>query len=215
MASSPISQNAPSTPNPPPLPFSSSKWLPSLLFLLPLISLLSACSTPRPLPKYQPPIPRTQFQSVRTTAYTHTESDHTAYSNHNALGGTLRSGPIHSAAADWSRWPAGTVFRIVETSEVFQVDDYGWALAGTNTIDLYRPSKDAMNAWGVRRVTIENLHWGDPSHSLRILRPRSKYRHIRRMIDQLKARIPHWNHSVKTTPLLPNPSPIPQKKFSP
>ena len=219
MAFLPITQNASPIPNPSPLSFSSSKWLPSLFLLLPLIVLLSACSTPRPLPKYQPPIARTQFQSVRTTAYTHTESDHTAYSNHNALGGTLLSGPIHSAAADWSRWPAGTVFRIVETGEVFQVDDYGWALAGTNTIDLYRPTKDAMNAWGVRRVTIENLHWGDPSRSLCILHPRAKYRHIRRMVDQLNSRIPRWNHAVETASptaiSVTNPSPIPQKNPPP
>src|SRR4029453_18563231 len=33
----------------------------------------------------------TDFQHVRTTAYTHTESDHRAYSNHNALGGELHA----------------------------------------------------------------------------------------------------------------------------
>jgi len=129
---------------------------------------------------------------VRTTAYTHTEADHLAYGNHNALGGRLHaatgairraeytpraipvngddvadyrrvsySGPalekfslretkttklvktkhgtkkvvvthkpqIGSAAADWSRWPAGTVFRLISTGQVYRVDDYGWALA--------------------------------------------------------------------------------------
>jgi 3D (Asp-Asp-Asp) domain-containing protein len=159
---------------------------------------LAACSAPRPLPKYQTPIARTRIQSVRTTAYTHTEDDHTQYSNRNALGTCLKCGPINSAAADWSRWPAGTIFRIQETGEIYQVDDYGWALAGTNTIDLYKPSRSAMNAWGVRRVTIENLQWGDPHRSLAILRQRSKYRHIRRMVDQMEGRMAELERPVET-----------------
>jgi 3D (Asp-Asp-Asp) domain-containing protein len=146
----------------------------------------------RPLPKYEQPLARAAVMKVRTTAYTHTEADHTQYSNRNALGGTLRCGPIHSAAADWSRWPAGSIFRIRETGEIFEVDDYGWALSGTNTIDLYKRSRASMNTWGVRRVTIENLRWGDPKRSLSVLRPRSKYPHIKRMVDQLEDRMPQW-----------------------
>ena len=90
-----------------------------------------------------------------------------------------------SAAADWSRWPAGTIFRIISTRQVYRVDDYGWALAGRNTIDLYLPSRRAMNAWGLRREAIEILQWGDPQESLRILRPRGKFRHVQRMILEL------------------------------
>ncbi len=168
------------------------------IFLAALALVTAACSAPRPLPKYQTPIARTRIQSVRTTAYTHTEDDHVQYSNRNALGGCLKCGQINSAAADWSRWPAGTIFRVQETGEVFQVDDYGWALAGTNTIDLYKPSRAAMNAWGVRRVTIENLQWGDPHRSLAILRQRSGYRHIRRMIDEMDGRIAELERPVET-----------------
>lgn len=91
-----------------------------------------------------------------------------------------------SAAADWSRWPAGTVFRIRSTGQVYRVDDYGWALAGRNTLDLYLPTRRAMNAWGLRREEIEVLEWGDARESLRILRPRGKYRHVRRMILELE-----------------------------
>ena len=169
------------------------------ILLATFAALIAACSAPRPLPKYQKPIARTQFQTVRTTAYTHTEDDHVQYSNHNALGGCLQCGPINSAAADWSRWPAGTVFRIRETGELFRVDDYGWALAGTNTIDLYKPSRAAMNAWGVKHVTIENLQWGDPQRSLAILRPRSKYRHIRRMVDEMEGRMAELEQPVPTS----------------
>jgi len=174
------------------------------VLLLAMCLLIVGCST-RPLPKYQPPIARTQFQRVRTTAYTDTESDHVQYSNHNALGGTLQSGAIHSAAADWSRWPAGTIFRIRETGELYRVDDYGWALSGTNTIDLYKPSRSAMNAWGVRGVTIENLQWGDPRQSLSVLRPRSHYRHVQRMIQELEDRMVELTQPVPTmgTPAAP------------
>jgi 3D (Asp-Asp-Asp) domain-containing protein len=133
---------------------------------------------------------------VRTTAYTHTEADHLQHGRSTALGGTLQSSNVRSAAADWSRWPAGTVFRIVETGELYRVDDYGWALAGTNTIDLYKPSRSAMNAWGVRGVTIENLVWGDVDRSLAVLKTRSKYRHVRRMIDQIQDRYAELHRPV-------------------
>jgi 3D (Asp-Asp-Asp) domain-containing protein len=159
--------------------------------------LLGACAS-RPLPKYETPIARTQIQHVRTTAYTHSESDHLKHGRRTALGTQLRTGSINSAAADWSRWPAGTVFRIQETGQLFEVDDYGWALSGTNTIDLYKPSRRAMNQWGVRRVTIENLRWGDVDRSLAILRGRSKYKHIRRMISQIESRYAELKRPVQT-----------------
>ncbi|MEP6670784.1 MAG: hypothetical protein ABJF10_16620 [Chthoniobacter sp.] len=179
---------------------------PLLTRVLPLAMCLFivGCST-RPLPKYQRPIARTQLQRVRTTAYTDTESDHVQYSNHNALGGTLQCGAIHSAAADWSRWPAGTIFRIRETGELYRVDDYGWALSGTNTIDLYKPSRSAMNAWGVRGVTIENLQWGDPRQSLSVLRPRSHFRHVQRMIQELEDRMEELVQPVPAMGSSPGP----------
>ena len=45
-----------------------------------------------------------------------------------------------------------------------------------------------MNSWGVRRVNIQVLNWGDPDRSLSILRPRSKHKHVRKMIAQLEDR---------------------------
>ena len=93
-----------------------------------------------------------------------------------------------SAAADWSRWPAGTVFRLLSTGQLYRVDDYGWALSGRNTIDLYMPTRQMMNAWEVRRENIQILQWGDRDESLRILRPRDKYRHIKRMVLELEGK---------------------------
>lgn len=198
--------------------------------LVPVVfALLAGCATSsRPLPIYELPLPRADTQNVRTTAYTHTESDHLAYGARNALGGTLRAAEVPrvaaalpvaaaatveggfqrpstrpedaaaaidavppvvygSAAADWSRWPVGTEFRVLSTGELFRVDDYGWALAGRNTIDLYKPTRAAMNAWAVRHEPLQILRWGDPGESLRRLRPRQDgHRHIRRMVLELE-----------------------------
>jgi len=221
------------------------------------IVFLSACgTTERPLPAYERPLSKTDFQNVRTTAYTHTESDHREYSNHNALGGELHAAgaPIHraeavthatlayevpraipvnetashspqlqpfsmeetrtvtrtskraaktprsvkravavsrppqigSAAADWSRWPAGTVFRLLSTGQSYRVEDYGWALSGRNTIDLYMANQHEMNSWGARQEAIEILQWGDPQDSLQFLQRHQDYRHIKRMVLELE-----------------------------
>ncbi len=183
---------------------------------LPLVGCLFivGCSSSRPLPKYEKPLARAAVMNVRTTAYTHSEADHIKYGRKTALGTTLQNGPMHSAAADWSRWPAGSIFRVRETGELFQVDDYGWALAGTNTIDLYKSSRGGMNRWGVRRVTIENLRWGDPQRSLAILRGRSKFKHTKLMADQLEKRMSGWmsddsSSQLASTEPAPTPAPTP------
>jgi 3D (Asp-Asp-Asp) domain-containing protein len=229
-----------------------------LLAVFIALILLTACGTTHhhALPAYEPPLSKTKFQQVRTTAYTHTEADHRQYSNRNALGGELRAaGPaihraevvaratlayeapraipvdesgsyspplqrfskeerrtvtrtakrpakptrnvkravavskppqIGSAAADWSRWPAGTVFRLLSTGQNYRVEDYGWALSGRNTIDLYMANQREMNTWGARPETIEVLKWGDPQESLQFLRRHQDYRHIKRMVLELE-----------------------------
>jgi len=227
--------------------------------------LLSACGTTgvRALPAYEPPLVKSSFQTVRTTAYTHTESDHLQFTDHNALGGQLQAAgpPIHraentrlleidgdyrvvsytpapqqfsmnddepkptvhkatratttttttttrtvkvvrgqrvvvnskaqppkigSAAADWSRWPVGTTFRLLSTGQIYRVDDYGWALAGRNTIDLYMATQAEMNAWGAREEPIQILKWGDSEESLRFLKRHQDYKHIHRMVLELQ-----------------------------
>jgi len=236
----------------------SSQTLPLSLAVIGAL-FLSACGTSRrALPQYEPPLAKTGFQNVRTTAYTDTESDHREYSNHNALGGELHAAgpPIHraeavpraipvyevpravpvdetaepevrrasysprlqpfsmserrttttirtragrsrsappipvvgSAAADWSRWPAGTTFRLLSTGQMYRVDDYGWALSGRNTIDLYMATQREMNSWGAREETIQVLQWGDPAESLRFLAPHQDYKHIKRMVLELEGR---------------------------
>jgi len=95
---------------------------------------------------------------------------------------------IGSAAADWSRWPAGTVFRLLSTGQNYRVEDYGWALSGRNTIDLYMANQREMNSWGARQETIQVLKWGDPQESLQFLRSHQNYRHIKRMVLELEGR---------------------------
>jgi hypothetical protein len=192
---------------------------------------LGACGTSRHLPAYERPLARTDFQQVRTTAYTHTESDHKQYGNRTALGGILHAAPppavpraipvaqtidrassdgyqpiayvsrlqpfvsdnfsnqiLGSAAADWARWPAGTIFRVLSTGQLYRVEDYGWALSGRNTIDLYMATPREMNHWGVRQEVIQVVQWGDEQESLRRLASHTKYRHIKRMVLELEGK---------------------------
>ena len=45
-----------------------------------------------------------------------------------------------------------------------------------------------MNSWGAREEPIQVLQWGDAQESLRLLRPREDYKHIRRMVLELEGR---------------------------
>ncbi len=145
---------------------------------------------------------RNSQMRVRTTAYTHSESDHIVYGVKNALGTNLKFGNVRSAAADWSRFPVGTKFRITgQPDVVYEVDDYGSALVGTGTIDLYKPSTSMMNKWGVRHVDIEVIQWGSYQKSMDLMRDRTKWKHVRAMMEGIEARLrtakePEGAHAV-------------------
>ena len=126
---------------------------------------------------------------VKTTAYCHTERAHRRYGKKNAIDGRLAAAEFHSAAADWSRFPMGTKFRIVGSDRLYVVDDYGSVLVGTNTIDLYMPSRREMVSWGSRKVTIELLEVGSYQQSLKILKPRCRITYVRRMVRDLQTEI--------------------------
>src|SRR4029434_410637 len=59
------------------------------------ILLFSGCGTTgvstRALPAYALPLAKNASQNARTTAYTHTTSDHTQFGARNALGGQLQA----------------------------------------------------------------------------------------------------------------------------
>jgi 3D (Asp-Asp-Asp) domain-containing protein len=158
-------------------------------------------------------------RTVRTTAYTHSESDHLKYGRKTAIGTQLkRSTSYTSAAADWSRFPVGTTFRMKGSKTNYVIDDYGSALVGTDTVDIYHTSKSAMNHWGVRHVDIEITKWGDYEKSRQILSQRTKYKHCR----QMYAAIPKnsneskrgwfWNRKPKDNAPAPDPAPTPRPK---
>ena len=129
-----------------------------------------------------------QVLRVRTTAYCSDEHDHFTFGTMSALGTPLQSsGRVRSAAADWSEFPAGTTFRLVGHPEHFRIDDYGSALVGTRTIDLFFPNAIAMDEWGARKVEIEVLRWGSRQRSLEILKPRAGHDHIDNMIRRLES----------------------------
>ncbi len=105
---------------------------------------------------------------------------------HNALDCRLCGQQVMSAASDWSRFPLGTRFRIADTNEEYIIDDYGTALLGTDTIDLYKPSRLDMRRWGVRHVDIDILQWGSEEQSLKVLAPRVKHSCVRQMVASLR-----------------------------
>lgn len=119
---------------------------------------------------------------VRTTAYSHKENEIGAYGRKNAAGTILKYGKVRSAAADWSVYPLGTKFRIKGQPDIlYEIDDYGSALVGTNTVDIFKPSLRSMNYWGTRTAEITIVQWGSYERSERLLKGRRGYSHCSRM----------------------------------
>jgi 3D (Asp-Asp-Asp) domain-containing protein len=157
-----------------------------------LVAGLGASCTTQPDGRTAAGISKWRVSNVRTTAYTHSEEG----GRRNAIGSRLSGSKVISAASDWSRFPLGTKFRIVDTNEVFQIDDYGSALIGTNTIDLYKISRLEMRRWGMRHVDIDILEWGSNERSLAVLAPRSRISHVRRMVVALREKKPSLQPSI-------------------
>ena len=135
----------------------------------------------------------TRHRVVRTTAYSHMEMEKGAPWKKNAVGTYLKYGQVRSAAADWSRYPVGTKIKIKGLPYTYIIDDYGSALVGTNTIDIYNPTIRSMNRWGTRRAEITVIQWGSLERTVNILRARRGYKHCRRMYYAAKARLDAGN----------------------
>ncbi len=180
------------------LPSSADQYITSSGFVAPAAPSPSASPNPK-LPnlgrdKHGMPFyhPSQLNRVVRTTAYTHSESDHLAYGPRNAIGSRLKyTEHERSAAADWSVYPLGTRFKIKGEPYVYVVDDYGSALVGTGTIDIYQPSKALMRKWGLRVVEIQIIQWGSSRLSMEKLAGRTGYRHCARMQANLKEQQRH------------------------
>ena len=126
-------------------------------------------------------------KTIKTTAYTHNEKDHTKYKKKNAIGTTLKAGK--SAASDWAIFPVGTVIKI--DNKVYEIDDYGSALInpkeGFPVIDIYQPSIKAMNVYGAKyHNNIEIIKWGSWEESANILKDRLQYRQCKLMYDGIQ-----------------------------
>jgi 3D (Asp-Asp-Asp) domain-containing protein len=146
--------------------------------------LISGCvSAGKPSSKAKP-----KTVPVTATAYSSGAKCNGVWAQRNAIGGRLQSGQVNSAAADWSRFPLGTKFRVAETGKVYVVDDYGSAMVGKDKVDLFHTSYRDVYRWGVRQVNLEIIEWGCPEKSLAILKPRARAPHVRRMVEALQVR---------------------------
>jgi 3D (Asp-Asp-Asp) domain-containing protein len=166
----------------------------SLLLLLIAPLFITGCATnPSARSGARPP---GSIMHVRTTAYTSAEPG----GSHSACGTRLCcKGRVLSAASDWSWLPVGTRFQILQTGEIREICDYGSALVGRETIDLYKANRKAMRAWGMRYVDIKILQWGSSRRSLEILSPRTRNPHVQRMVSALQKQsegIPHKFHKL-------------------
>lgn len=135
-------------------------------------------------------IDNAKYYVVRTTAYSHLEADSLQYGLASAEGGNLKYGNFRSAAADWSVFPLGTVFQIEGLPYTYRIDDYGSALVGTKTIDLYKPTMAGITNWGARNVRIKVLKWGSYAQSYHILKDRTKHDHVRQMVQSIRKKSP-------------------------
>ncbi|MDB6075840.1 MAG: 3d domain, partial [Verrucomicrobiaceae bacterium] len=94
----------------------------------------------------------------------------------------------------------GTRFRVKgQPSVVYVVDDYGSALVGSNTIDLYCPTERQMDNWGVRTLNIEVLQWGSFTQSMDMIRDRVAFPHVRQMMRSIQQRLTAQTSSFNST----------------
>jgi hypothetical protein len=137
---------------------------------------------------YEDPLPRTQYQKVNVATYYGAESL-PGQPPATARGTRYQKGSISSAAADWSRWPAGTLFRLLATGELYEVDDFTEDVVGKNQILLFKPPLARIPADATHFVTIEVLRWGSPKSSIAILE-NQRSSTSRKILADLKARYP-------------------------
>ena len=118
---------------------------------------------------YEEPLARDVYQKVNVGPYAGAASEPGAPAV-SARGTRYQSGSISSAAADWARWPAGTLFRVLATGELYEVDDFTDDIVGKNTLLLYKPSTAALSNSGTHYVTVEIIRWGGFPASASLLR---------------------------------------------
>ncbi len=148
---------------------------------------MAGCITGK-APRGEPAPERASYLKINVSSYAGAAADPSAPPA-TARGTRYRSGSISSAAADWSRFPAGTVFRVLATREVYEVDDYTDDIVGTNTILLYKPAVANIPASTTHYVTIEIVSWGSPRESAALLKTQ-KSSTAKRILKALLERYP-------------------------
>jgi hypothetical protein len=83
--------------------------------------------------------------------------------------------------------PVGTRFKLLSTGRDYVIEDYGSALVGRQTIDLYMPNEAMMHRWGVRWEEIEVQEWGSVPVSRMLLERRREHRIARDMLATMPA----------------------------
>ncbi len=139
-------------------------------------------------PQAEPYLERMTYQKVYVDSYTGAASsaDGGAVT---ARGTRYQEGSVTSASADWSRWPVGTVFRVLTTGKVYEVDDFSEEVVGRNELLLYRPVRSNLPSAGRKYVTIEILKWGSPRTSAKILE-QSRSSTSKKILESLGSRYP-------------------------
>lgn len=148
--------------------------------------------------------PRTEFEanihakewtllhSVTTSAYTHSEDPR--WWKWTAINGTVQyndgtnpNKPI-SCATNWAKYPPGTKFFI--DGKYYAAHDYGsFVTEYPNRIDLYVPTKQAVNTWWLKKKNVTVVEMGDFNKARSILSEptRQKLPFVRQMLRQLPA----------------------------
>ena len=98
---------------------------------------IPAYEVPRALPvdetaSFSPQLQPFSMEETRTVRRTTKRGAKTTRSVKRAV--VVSKPRIGSAAADWSRWPVGTTFRLLSTSQTYRVEDYGWALVAATRL---------------------------------------------------------------------------------
>lgn len=130
------------------------------------------------------------LHGVTTSAYTHSEDPR--WRKWTAINGTVQynnwknpNNPI-SCAANWAKYPPGTKFQI--DGKYYEVHDYGSFTSDyPYRIDLYVPSKKAVNTWWLKKKDVTVVEMGDFNKARQILSEpaRQKFPFVRKMLENL------------------------------
>ncbi len=152
------------------------------IFAILALLMVAGCASRGPVG--EPYLDRTTYQKIYVTSYSGAGG-----TPETARGTRYQSGSVSSASADWARWPVGTIFRVLATGDLYEVDDFTDNVVGRNEILLYKPLRSNVASSPRQFVTIEVITWGSPRKSAAILE-RSRSSTAKRILAELAGRYP-------------------------